>query len=164
MDNTAVLTTRFKLPARLRNKRNTAGKLEARMALADRIADLPGIETIERADDTVPCRIDVYLRRECPDQMLKSKPARLFCSLDRDNLTVRGLDRWGQHQVLSGGWGSLADERVCVHLPRDRKELEAVWSIVQRAYSSFFNSSEPEPGSIVLSTWDWPRFSRTSLQ
>ena len=164
MENTARLTTRFKLPTRIRNKRNTADDLEARMALADRIADLPGIETIERADDTVPCRIDVYLRRECPDHALKRKPARLFCSLDRDSVMVRGLDRWGRHQVLSSGWGTLVDERVCVSLPRDRKELEAVWSIVHRAYNSFFDSSEPEPGSIVLSTWDWPKYSRTSLQ
>ena len=164
MDNTARLTTRFKLPGRIRNQRNTADDFEARMALADRIADLPGIETIERADDTVPCRLDVYLRRECPDRALKNKPARLFCSLDRDSVTVRGLDRWGRSQVLSCGWGRLVDDRVCVYLPRDRKELEAVWSIVHRAYDSFFDSPEPEPGSIVLSTWDWPKFSRTSLQ
>lgn len=164
MDNTARLTTRFKLPGRIRTQRNTADDFEARMALADRIADLPGIETIERADDTVPCRLDVYLRRECPDRALKNKPARLFCSLDRDSVTVRGLDRWGRYQVLACGWGRLVDDRVCVYLPRDRKELEAVWSIVHRAYDSFFDSPEPEPGSIVLSTWDWPKFSRTSLQ
>ena len=164
MKNKARLTTRFKLPTRIRNKRNTADDLEARMALADRIADLPGIETIERADDSVPCRIDVYLRRECPDRALKRKPARLFCSPDRDSVMVRGLDRWGRHQVLSCGWGTLVDERVCVYLPRNRKELEAVWSIVHRAYISFFDLSEPEPGSIVLSTWDWPKYSRTSLQ
>jgi len=164
MEETTTLTTRFKLPARIRNKRNTAADFEARMALADRIADLPGIETIERADDTVPSRIDVYLRREYSARVFKSRPARLFCSLDRDSVTVNGLDRWGRHQVLSCGWGTLVDELVCIHLPRDRKELDAVWSIVHRAYNSFFDSSEPEPGSIVLSTWDWPKYSRTSLQ
>lgn len=164
MEETTRLTPRFKLPARIRNKRNTAAHFEARMALADRIADLPGIETIERADDTVPSRIDVYLRRECAAGMLKSRPARLFCSIDRDSVTVSGLDRWGRHQVLSCGWGTLVDERVCIHLPRDRKELDAVWSVVHRAYKDLFDSSEPEPGSTVVSTWDWPKFSRTSLQ
>lgn len=164
MDDTTRLTTRFKLPARIRNKRNTAANFEARMALADRIADLPGIETVERAGDTVPSRIDVYLRRERSAGALRRRPARLFCSLDRDSVTISGLDRWGQHQVLSCGWGTLVDELACLHLPRDHEELDAVWSVVHRAYSSFFDSSEPEPGSIVLSTWDWPKYSRTSLQ
>ena len=134
------------------------------MALADRIADLPGIETVERADDTVPCRIDVHFRREGSARILKGPRAHLFCSLDRDSVMVSGLDRWGRHQVLSCGWGTVIDELVCIHLPRDQKELDTVWSIVHRAYDNFLDSSEPEPGSIVLSTWDWPKVSRTSLQ
>jgi len=45
------MTTRLRLPARIRNKRNTADDFEARIAPADRIAELPGIEIIERSDD-----------------------------------------------------------------------------------------------------------------
>ncbi len=164
MEKTARLSSRFKLPTRIRNKRNTARHFEARMALADRIAGLPGIETVERTDDMVPSRIDVYLRREGSARMFKSRQARLFCSLNCDSVIVSGLDRWGQHQVLSCGWGTLIDELVCIHLPRDHKELDSVWNIVHRAYKNFFDSSGPEPGSIVLSTWDWPKYSRTSLQ
>ena len=164
MKDTVRMTTRFKLPARIRNKRNTAGDFEARIALADRIADLPGIETIERNNEAVPSRVDIYLRRESTDRGLKRKPPRLLCSLDRESVTVSGLDRWGRYQVLASGWGRLVDDLVCVDLPRDRKELEAVWSIVQRAYNRLYDSSAQEPGSLVLSTWDWPKFSRTSLQ
>jgi hypothetical protein len=158
------MTTRLKLPARIRNKRNTAGDFEARMALADRIADLPGIEIIERSVATAPCRIDIYLRRAGTNGKPKGKPACLFCSLDRESATVSGLDEWSRYQVLSNGWGKLDDELVCVYLPRDRKELETVWLIVQRAHSNLFDASLPEPGSLTVSTWDWPEFSRTSLQ
>jgi hypothetical protein len=35
------------------------------MALIERIADLPGIETIERNDETIPRRVDIYLRQGC---------------------------------------------------------------------------------------------------
>jgi hypothetical protein len=45
------MTTRHRLPVRIRNKRNTANDFEARIAPADRIADLPGIEIIERRND-----------------------------------------------------------------------------------------------------------------
>ena len=164
MKNTARMTTRFNLPARIRNKRNTADDFGARIALADRIADLPGIETIERNDEAVPSRIDICLRRKGTDRGLKSKSARLLCSLDRENVTVSGLDRWGRHHVLACGWGRLVGDRVSVYLPRDRKELETVWSILQRAYNRRYDPSAPEPGSLTVSIWDWPKFSRTSLQ
>lgn len=164
MERSARKKTRLKLSARIRNKRNTAGNFEARVALADRIADLPGIETAERGNEAVPGRVDVYLRRDRTDQGLKRKPARLLCSLDRDNVIVAGLDRWEQYQVLSTGWGKLVDDTVYVYLPRDGKELETVWSIVERAYDRLFDSSAPEHGSLIISTWDCPKYSRTSLQ
>ena len=164
MKKTPGMTTRFKLPPRIRNKRITGGDFKARMALTDRIAELPGIDTIERNDEAVPCRVDIYLRRKSTAGGLKRKPIRLLCSLDRESVTVRRLDRWGRYQVLSNGWGRLVDDRVCVNLPRDRKELESVWRIVLRAYNRLFDPSAPEPGSQTVSTWDWPKFSRTSLQ
>jgi hypothetical protein len=125
---------------------------------------LPGIETIERNDDTIPSRVDVYLRHESNDRGLKRRPARLLCSFNRDCITVSGLDQWGRYQVLLCGWGKLVDDAVSVYLPRDRKELETVWIIVQSAHDRLFGTSEPEAGSLIISTWDWPRSSRTSLQ
>ena len=164
MKKTARTTTRFKLPARIRNKRNIAGDFQARVALEDRIAALPGVETIERNDNAAPARVDIFLRRESTDRGLKRRPLRLLCSLGNDTVIVSGLDRWDRYQALSCGWGRLVDDLVCVYLPRDRNELETVWRIVLRAYDALFDSSAPEPGSLIVSTWDWPRFSRTSLQ
>ena len=157
-------TERVKLTARLRNKRKTPGDFSARVALIDRIADLPGIETVERNEETSPRRVEIYLRHEASDLVLKRKAAQMLCSLDCDGVYLNGLDRWERHQVLANGWGKLVEHEVCVYLPRDSHELEIVWSVVQRAYDRLFGPSTPEAGSLVISTWDWPRFSRTSLQ
>ena len=164
MAKTAKTTERFKLPARLRNKRKTPGEFSARVALIDRIADLSGIETVERNDEITPRRVEIYLRREASDRVLRRKAAKMLCSLDCNGVFLNGLDRWERHQVLAKGWGKLVDHEVCVYLPRDSHELEIVWGVVQRAYDRLFGQLTPEAGSLVISTWDWPRFSRTSLQ
>lgn len=164
MARTTKKTARFTLPARIRNKRKTSGDFSARMALIDRIADLPGIDTVERNDETTPRRVEIYLRREASDSVLKRKAPRLFCALDCNGVTIGGLSRWERYQVLANGWGKLVDDRVSVYLPRDHKELEIVWSVVRRAYDRLIGPLTPESGSLVVSTWDWPRFSRTSLQ
>ena len=134
------------------------------MALADRIAELPGIEIIERRDEEVPCRIEIYLGHEGTNRATQGQPPFLLCSLERESVTVGGLDQWNRYQVLSYGWGKLVDDRVRVFLPRDRRELETVWLIVQNAHSRLFDASAPNSGSLTISTWDWPKFSRTSLQ
>jgi hypothetical protein len=112
----------------------------------------------------VPCRLDIYLSHAGTNRGPQGQPALLLCSLDRESVTVSGLDQWNRYQVLSYGWGKLVDDRVRVFLPRDRRELEIVWLIVQSAHSRLFDASVPETGSMTLSTWDWPKFSRTSLQ
>lgn len=153
----------MKLPARMRNKQKSSGDFAARMALIERIADLPGIETIERNDEAIPGRVDVYLRREASDRVLKHESAPRLCSLDCDGLTVSGLDRWDRYQVLANRWGKLMIDQVCVYLPRDQKELEIVWSIIRQAYDRLFDTSTSELGSGEISTWDLPKFSRTNL-
>lgn len=157
-------TNQFKLPARLRNRRKTSGDFSARMALIDRISDLPGIETVERNDEATPHRVEIYLRREVFDLVLKRKARQMLCSLDCDGVFLHGLNRWERHQVLANGWGNLIEQEVCIYLPRDGHELEIVWGVVQRAYERLMGPSTPEAGSVVISTWDWPRISRTSLQ
>ena len=164
MARTTHTAKRFTLPARIRSARKSAGDFSARMALVDRIADLPGIETVECNDDSFPRRVEIFLRREASDRVLKRKAPRLLCGLDCDGVTVTGLSRWERHQVLANGWGKLVDDQVCVFLPRDHKELEIVWNVVQRAYDRLIGPGTLESGSLVISTWDWPRFSRTSLQ
>ena len=164
MEKTAKKTKRFKLPARLRNKRKTPADFSSRVALIDRIADLSGIETVERNDEITPRRVEIYLRREASDRVLRRKAAQMLCSLDCNGVFLNGLDRWERHQVLAKGWGKLVDHEVCIFLPRDGHELEIVWGVIQRAYDKLFGPLTPEAGSLVISTWDWPRFSRTSLQ
>jgi hypothetical protein len=134
------------------------------MALIERIADLPGIETIERNDETIPGRVDIYLRRKASDRVLKHEPARQLCCLDCADVTVSGLNRWDRYQVLANGWGRLMDAKVCVHLPRNREELEIVWSIIRQAYDGLLSTPTSEPESAEISTRDFPRFSHTSLQ
>ena len=154
---------RFELPSRISAGKKASDELETRMALVDRIGGLPGIETVERRDDSVPCRVDVYLKRDL-DRRLRAHMAPLFCSLRRDGVVVRGLDGWAQHKVISKGWGKLDFDRVLLFLPRDRRELEAVWKILKRAYDNLFIPSARVPGAHIVSTWDWPKFSRTTLQ
>ena len=164
MAGTTTKGARFTLPTRMRNRRKTPGDFSARVALIDRIADLRGIETVERNDETTPRRVEIYLQRESSDRVLKKKPRQMLCGLDCNGVFVNGLDRWEKYQVLAKGWGKLVDHQVCVYLPRDKKELEIVWDVIQRAYDRFLGPAAPEAGSLVISTWDWPRHSRTSLQ
>lgn len=164
MAKTTNRTGRFKLPARLRNKRKTAGDFSARVALIDRISDLPGIQTVERNDETTPRRVQIYLRHKVFDHEIGRKARQMLCSLDCIGVFLNGLDRWERYQVLANGWGKLVGHEVCVYLPRDGHELDIVWSVVQRAYERLMVPSTPEAGSLVISTWDWPRVSRTSLQ
>jgi hypothetical protein len=132
------MPARFKLPARIRKMRVMRGNFSAKMALIDRIADLPGIETIERNDESIPRRVDVYLRQETSGRMLQRKAPQLLCGLDCSGVVVSGLNLWERYQVLANGWGKLVGDQVYVHLPRDQKELEIVWSIIRRAYDGFF--------------------------
>ena len=99
-------------------------------------------------------------RREASDRVLKRKAAKMLCSLDCSGVFLNGLDRWERYQVLAMGWGKLVDHEVCVYLPRDSKELEIVWNVIQRAYDRLMGPGFPEAGSLVVSTWDWPSWSR----
>lgn len=164
MATTARNVCRFSLPARIRTGKAYSNEFATKLALIDRIADLRGIETVEHNGDAVPSHVDVYLARHStvPDRKKLSPP--LLCSLNSKDLTIKGLDDWARHQVVSNGWGKLISKAVLVFLPRDDYELEVCWSIVQRAYDNQFDSSAPEPGTQLVSTWDWPKFSRTTLQ
>jgi hypothetical protein len=134
------------------------------MALIERISDLPGIETVERSHETIPGRVEIYVRRDTSDRVSKRKPARQLCCLDCNCVTVSGLSRWERYQVMTNGWGKLINGQACVYLPRDHEDLEIVWSVIRQAYGRFTGRTTPESGSAVVSTWDFPRFSRTSLQ
>lgn len=162
MAKTTKLIARLKLRARIRNKRKTTGYFAARIALIERISGLPGIETFESNDQGSPGRVEIYLRGDDSDRALKRKPAPKICSLDFNGITVSGLNRWDRYQVLANGWGKLTNDQICVYLPRDHTELEIVWSVVRQAYNRLCGASSS--GSPEASTWNFPGFSRTSLQ
>lgn len=154
---------RFKLPTRIRSRKNDAGGIPLRLALIDRIADLSGIETVERRDDTLPRQVDVYLRHDSTDRGRKPRPAPLLCSLNRNGVLVGGLDPWAKHQVVSHGWGKLTLNQVLIFLPRNNTELDVVWKIFRRAYDNLIVPLAKEPGSQLVSTWDWPKTSCITL-
>ena len=164
MSENARIEPRFDLPVRIRSRKHSGDDLQARLDLIDRIADLQGIEVAEERDDAVPCRVDVYLQR--PRQVPPRKDTRptLLCSLSRDGISIFGLDRLARHRILVRRWGGLNETSALVYLPRDADEVEAVWAIVRRAYEN----QKIEPAKAfdgpVVSTWGWPRVSRTSLQ
>lgn len=164
MATTVHKPARFELTQRIRTEKKYSRDLETRLALIDRIAELPGIETVERNIDAVPCRVDVYLKRDSTRSLRERQAAPLFCSLSRDGIAICGLDEWARHKVISRGWGRLDFNQVLVFLPRDHRELEVVWKILQRAYDNLFDPSAKVPGAHIVSTWDWPKFSRTTLQ
>ena len=163
MATTTRNVCRFSLPARIRTGKANSNEFATKLALIDRIADLRGIETVERNDD-VPSHVDVYLSRHSTVTARKRSSPPLLCSLNSKGLTIDGLDNWARHQVVSNGWGKLMSNSVLVFLPRDDYELEVCWSIVQRAYDNQFDSSAPAPGTQIVSIWDWPKTSRTTLQ
>jgi hypothetical protein len=164
MPESRKIETRFDLPIRIRSRKHPGTELQARLDLIDRVADLQGIDVAEQPDDAAPCRVDIYLTNPHPIASRTQRPSTLLCSLSRDGISIYGLDRWARYQVLARGWGVLNEACAQVHLPRDTNEIEAVWQIVRRAYDSRQLEPERQLERLVVSTWDWPKYSRTSLQ
>lgn len=149
------------LPARVRAGKAPADDFSSsRLTLADRIAELPGIRTVEQATDALPCCVDVYLGQHVGTAGNK-KPPVLLCSISRDGIAIQGMTDWAKYQVLCKGWGKLHRDRVLIHLPRDSAELEVCWSILQQAYRFLTKASDPAPTTRMISPWELPRFSRT---
>ena len=154
---------RFHLPARIRAKKVPENGFSCRLALADRIADLPGIYAEEKGSDTLPGRVDVYLQPFSYSMRKQPEPI-LLCSIGRDGVAVHGLSEWEKHQVLCGGWGTLERDHVLIFLPKDFEELEVCWGLLRRAYSSLSDASVQTPLARSAAAGRLPRFSRTTLQ
>ena len=134
------------------------------VALRDRIADLRGIETVERWDDNVPRHIDAHLKRDRVDRARETQPLPLLYSLNCNGVMVSGLDRWARHEVVSRGWGKPIFDQVLIFLPRSNKELDEVWKILQRAYGNMYVSSASNPRLHVVTTRDLPKSSRSTFR
>ena len=153
----------YRLPARIRARRAPADGFCSRLALAERIAGLPGIRTVEDGASPVPDRVDVYL--QAPGTAVRRQQDDiLLCTLGRDGIAIRGLNEWDRHQVLRGGWGTLVRDHVVMHLPRDFEELEVCWGVLQRAYRYLSDLAAQGRPACKTPSWNLPRFSRTSLQ
>lgn len=151
---------RLRLPARIRVKRVPGDDLPTLLTLADRIAGLPGIRTLDDVDDRLTGNITLTLEPGAA----ADEAALLLCRFSREGLAVYGLSDWDRHQVLRCGWGRLARDHVLLHLPRDEQELDVCWQIVEHAFiASTLNRTGSRRGR-AASPWDLPRFSRTSLQ
>jgi hypothetical protein len=159
----ALKLKHYHLPARIRAKKAHDNSFSCRLALADRIADLAGIETVEDSDDGLPGRVNVYL--QAPSTSLRREHAALLlCKIAGDGIEVHGLDEWDRHQVLRGGWGRLQQGHVFMHPPRDYEELEVCWGVIQRAYTFLTDVSARAPLARKVASRALPRFSRTALQ
>lgn len=154
---------RFRLPARIRASSAPQDEFSCRLALADRIAALPGIVTEDDPCDTLPSRASVYLQftNRSPRRYLQRA---LLCTISCGGVELFGLDTWGKQQVLSAGWGSLQRDYVLLYLPRDEQELEVCWDILRRTYQNISTPSAKPPLAHVVSTSARSRFSRTTLQ
>lgn len=153
----------YHLPARIRVRKTPADGFCCRLALAERIAGLPGIQTLEDEPGPMPSQVHVYLQAS-GTSVRRSHEAILLCTLGRDGLAIRGLTEWDRHQVLRGGWGRLVRDHVVMHLPRDIEELEVCWGVLQRAYRYLSDLSAQGRPAGKTPPCSLPRFSRTSLQ
>lgn len=154
---------RFRLPTRIRARQASDDLFSAEALLADRIASLPGIQTVAGGSATLPRGVDVYLQMADPAARTQSLPT-LLCTIGEDGLELYGLQDRDRHRIVASGWGRLQGKSVMVHLPRDKQELEVCWDILQHAYRSFFQPSAFAPRLRPVTLGQLPRFSRTTLQ
>lgn len=154
---------KFQLPARIRGQCVSQEGCLARLLLADRIAELPGIETVENDPARLPSSITIHLVSDTA-QARKQKPPVLFCRISKEGINLQGLSDRDRYQVLARGWGTLAQDNVLVYLPQDKHELEVCWSILQHAYNTLLGmplKSSPRQNAAIS---ELPQFSRTTLQ
>lgn len=153
---------RFSLPTRIRSTVESADSFTPRLQLADRIAGLPGIAVIDSDGDKGPFVVKLLLATPggSPGARAEQRP---FAEISRDGIAVYGLRSWDKHQLLSRGWGRLQKHNVLLFLPRDERELDICWSIIQRAYESLTDLSAVRSARARFLA-DLPRPVRPSLQ
>ncbi len=153
----------FEVPARIRDERSPADGHEARLLLADRIAGLPNIRTVDNGPEALPSSVTVYLSNEHGPARKRTPPVTL-CVIRRDGLTLHGLGPEERRHLLSRGWGTVDRDRLQLFLPRDEQEVEVCWMILQHAHCALLNLSASSPGLRHAFHGGLPKFSRTTLQ
>lgn len=152
----------FAVPLRAHGQTVPHDSNQARLELAGRIAELPGIRTVDNSPESLPSSVTVFLDDDHAPAR-KRTPPRTLCVISRDGLSVHGLCLRDRQHLASQGWGTLVQERVHIYMPRDEDEVDVCWTILRHAHCSLLNISARAPGSRHAFDRDLPRFSRTTL-
>ena len=131
-----------------------------RLALAARIADLPGILTVDKVVDQAQFSVNVYLQPQ-PGNVKKTLAPVRFCSINNDGIEIFGLGDLDKQAIVTNGWGQMQAKRVLVHLPRDKAEVEACWQILSFAYDRLSDEVNSPRRKRIVSPWALPYFSQT---
>ena len=153
----------FDVPARACDAQLSPDSNPARLMLAARIADLPSIRTVDNDPESLPSSVTVFLEDNHGPARKRTPPVTL-CVISRDGLSVHGLSLRDRRHLAAQGWGTVSHERVHIHLPRDEREVDVCWTILQHAHCSLLNISARSPGSRHAFYRELPRFSRTTHQ
>lgn len=151
----------FEVPVRSPGK-CAATEGAARLELADRIASLAGIHTVDDGTD-MPSSVTVFLVNEHGPARKRTAPVTL-CIISRDGLAVHGLSLHERRHVALRGWGVLERGHVRIYLPREPDEVDVCWRILLHAHCALLNFSARSPASRHAFAGELPRFSRTTLQ
>jgi len=150
---------RLLLPTRIGDGNPPSEGCLPRLALAARIADLPGILTVDKVVDQAQFSVNVFLQPEPGSSRKPLLPVR-FCSINNDGIEILGLDDIDKEAIVSNGWGRLQAKRVLVYLPRDKEEVEACWQILTFAYDRLNDIFNVHPRKRSVSPWAVPYFSQ----
>jgi hypothetical protein len=153
----------FEVPARIRDEGLPADSQHAGLLLADRIAGMPCIRTVEKGAKALPSSVAVYLDGSHAP-VRKQMPPITLCVIRRNDLTVYGLHLEERRHLVTRGWGHAEHDRVRMFLPRDEREVDICWTILQHAHFALMNPSARSTVARHRFNGDLPRFSRTTLQ
>lgn len=153
----------FEVPPRLHQCGAPADGNPARLLLADRIARLPRIRTVDNGPEALPTSVTVFVENDHAPAR-KRHPPMTLCVISREGMTVHGLSLRDRRHLVMRGWGEMLNDRVQVFLPRNPAEVDVCWTILQHAHCFLLDISARLPGSRQAKHGDLPRFSRTTLQ
>jgi len=163
MATAADQVRRLMLPPRIQAKIAPSDGCLARLALADRIADLPGIVTVDKVIDKNHFSVNVFVQLDSGSPKRQATPIH-FCSINHDGLEIFGLVDADKAAIVSNAWGKLETRHVLVFLPRDDAEVEVCWRILSLAYERLTELASGARRTRAISPWARPYFSRSKLQ
>jgi hypothetical protein len=150
------------LPVRARLVQACDEGIPVKLALADYIADLPGIRVVDQDPVDGFRKVDVQYHPPATSRHKRRRPM-FLCRVGSDSIVISGLNDRDRHQVLSRGWGRLHPAGISLYLPRDEQELDIAWRILSHAYDALVEASASAMHERAAWIDDLPRYSRTNL-